>query len=80
MIELVGLQFYHVNKNCIVFFSQYNGKVNLKQFIMPRENNVVKDIVNGSVFPIARMIQKFKDDIGTRTMTFLCMYVEFIET
>ena len=57
-----------------------NGKVNLKQFIMPRENNVVKDIVNGSVFPIARMIQKFKDDIGTRTMTFLCMYVEFIET
>ena len=69
-----------MNKNCIVFLTGNNGRVNLKQFIMPRENNVVKDIVNGSVFPIARMIQKFKDDIGTRTMTFLCMYVEFIET
>ena len=47
---------------------------------MPRENKFVEGIVNGSVFPIARMIQKFKDDIGTWTMTFLCMYVEFIET
>ena len=80
MNELVGLQFNHMKKIVLYFFTGNNGKVNLKQFIMPRENNVVKDIVNGSVFPIARMIQKFKDDIGTRTMTFLCMYVEFIET
>ena len=64
-----------------VFISkENNGKVNLERFIFLRENNFVEDIVNGSVFPIARMIQKFKDDIGTRTMTFLCMYVEFIET
>ena len=59
-MNLSGCNFTIWTKIVLNFFTGNNGKVNLQQSIIPRENNVVKDTFNGSVFPIARRYKNLR--------------------